>query len=1487
MLRKITYTDKEDILGLTAVDNKNKVTAQDMNDIKNAINDNTDELDKIKVNKSGSDMTGALNFAQNVWNKFGSNVAVGAINTAGTLGIIGLDGTTGVHLIPKNGNNNEGVTWSCDVDGNSTMSGTLNGSFKGPLNGNAATTTKLQTARTINGTSFDGTANIITNAWGTARDITLGLTKKSVNGSTNMSWTLAEMGALPAAGGTMTGSLIVEKPVTFKDTLTVNGVTDLNNVLNVTGATALKSTLDVTGATTLKSTLGVTGATTLGSTLSVTGIATLKNDTNINGALSVDKATTLKNTLNVTGITTLKNNAIINGTLSVDGATSLKNTLGVAGATTLGSTLDVTGVSTFTGNSIFKNNATVNGVLTVGGVTNLNNVLNVTGATALKSTLDVTGATTLGSTLSVTGDTVLKSNATVKGDLTVEGATTFNDELNITGDTTIDGALNITGATILGSTLDVTGIATFKNNTNINGTLSVDKATTLKNTLNVTGATTLGSTLNVTGITTLKNNAIINGALSVDGATSLKNTLGVTGATTLGSTLSVTGIATLKNDTNINGALSVDKATTLKNTLGVTGATTLSNTLTVSGITNLNNALNVTGATALKSTLGVTGATTLNDTLDVTKATTLKDTLGVTGATTLGSTLGVTGATSLKSTLGVTGATTLSNTLTVSGITNLNNALNVTGATALKSTLGVTGVATFNDNSSFKKNINIDGVLNSSLTTGTHLQGNQGKAIINSTATAGSYTMLAKMNSTNGYFTTGTHNGGYLLQYTAKSTVDAGTNAVTKSVTLLDESGNATFPERVTAKEFYGTFIGNSSTVTKLQTARKINDTSFDGTADITTTKWGTARNIYIADSDATNTGTAVSVNGSGNATLKLPATIKATLTGNASTATTLQTSRKINGTNFNGSADITTDKWGTARNINISDATGSNTGADVSVNGGTNATLKLPSTIVATLSGNASSATKATKDGDGNVITSTYRKISDSYTKNEIDNKFSTLETAIDWKESVATFSDIAKKYPTPDDGWTVNVKDTDYTYRYNGKQWVAISANAIPKVTGSVDGLMTTDLYNKLVGIQNNATKITVDTKMSTSSTNPVQNKVVQSALDTKLNTSGGTITGALTVNGGITGSLTGNASTATKLATARTISLTGSVTGSGTFDGSGNLSIATTTNHTHSYLPLSGGTMGSAAYISWPDSGNWSNNNSGVTFPVDRGGFNWSGQSDGIKLYAEETSNDNLELVLKFADDDSNGLSIRNSLGKQTARISASGVFTGSFSGNASTATKLATARTINGTSFDGSANITTANWGTARNIYIADSDATNTGAAVSVNGSGNATLKLPATIKASLTGNASTASALQDYNSTSNTIQIGYSGSSLTSSEVAYLAAYKSGGKQIKDVPVSTVKTLMGIKNSKLNVTCSSSNWSGSAAPYTNTINVTGVTASNIVEVGLNNASATDAQVQACMKASIAKITQENGKIKLYAYGTKPTVNIPMTVVILTT
>lgn len=60
------------------------------------------------------------------------------------------------------------------------------------ITGNAATATKLQTARTINGTSFNGTTNIVTAYWGTARTISLSgavTGSASVNGSQNVTIT--------------------------------------------------------------------------------------------------------------------------------------------------------------------------------------------------------------------------------------------------------------------------------------------------------------------------------------------------------------------------------------------------------------------------------------------------------------------------------------------------------------------------------------------------------------------------------------------------------------------------------------------------------------------------------------------------------------------------------------------------------------------------------------------------------------------------------------------------------------------------------------------------------------------------------------------------------------------------------------------------------------------------------------------------------------------------------------------------------------------------------------------------------------------------------------------------------------------------------------------------------------------------------------------------------------------------------------------------
>lgn len=104
----------------------------------------------------------------------------------------------------------------------------------------AGTADTLTTARTINGTSFNGSANITTTNWGTSRNLTIGGTAKAVDGSAAVSWTLAEIGALPTAGGTITtnnstGSL------TISDT----GSSGSNLKLTGNGATTPSKTVRV------------------------------------------------------------------------------------------------------------------------------------------------------------------------------------------------------------------------------------------------------------------------------------------------------------------------------------------------------------------------------------------------------------------------------------------------------------------------------------------------------------------------------------------------------------------------------------------------------------------------------------------------------------------------------------------------------------------------------------------------------------------------------------------------------------------------------------------------------------------------------------------------------------------------------------------------------------------------------------------------------------------------------------------------------------------------------------------------------------------------------------------------------------------------------------------------------------------------------------------------------------------------------------------
>lgn len=110
--------------------------------------------------------------------------------------------------------------------------------------------------------------------------------------------------------------------------------------------------------------------------------------------------------------------------------------------------------------------------------------------------------------------------------------------------------------------------------------------------------------------------------------------------------------------------------------------------------------------------------------------------------------------------------------------------------------------------------LNMRETIHHDLVTDQYLEGNRGRALINSTAAPGAYVSLLKSNSTNGYFTLNNHNNELVLGYTKQSTVDDEVNELTQKVCLLNESGNSMFPNLITAKGFGGSGVVNNLTTT-------------------------------------------------------------------------------------------------------------------------------------------------------------------------------------------------------------------------------------------------------------------------------------------------------------------------------------------------------------------------------------------------------------------------------------------------------------------------------------------------------------------------------------------------------------------------------------------------------------------------------------------------------------------------------------------------
>ena len=696
--------------------------------------------------------------------------------------------------------------------------------------------------------------------------------------------------------------------------------------------------------------------------------------------------------------------------------------------------------------------------------------------------------------------------------------------------------------------------------------------------------------------------------------------------------------------------------------------------------------------------------------------------------------------------------TTLDNTTANIGTANVTT-LNVSGNSALKGTLSVTGASTFAGTVTITKATDASGTANNSpalivggTATTEHLEidSNEIQAKTNGTSVA-----LLYLNADGGNVVIGT--GGLTMNgnITSKSMIpdkdisyDLGTSGKayaniwgsnlkinsggynygvfympTLGTTSVNGEGRLVLGNNIATGNagnsfgrllLYGTNTGytlitpgNNTTSNASLTLPSKGGTIArveDNVASATILK--TSRNFYVADNSATNTGPASSFNGSDNCTIKLPDTIKATsfvgaLTGNASTATTLQTARNINGTSFNGSANITTALWGTARDFTIGLT-------KKSVNGSQAMTWTLNEIGAVEVAGDIMTGNLQV----GNTIANGYRLITTTGDSNVYISATGGWARGTHYYHGDGTYLGGI--------GMLGNAKTA--TLVYIGGDHSAPWASVTPA------GLFTTTTVKATTG------NITTVNATTINATNATMSGTTKTAT---LNVTGTGTIGTLSVtnNATVTKNLTVGGTMKSTAIDAKYIELTHSTP---YIDFHFN---NTTTDYTSRIIESASGTLSINGVTITTDkvvtattfSGALSGNASTATTLQTARNINVSDYS-GTNAGAAVSFNGSKAITLKLPD---------------TIKATS---FVGALTGNASTATTLQTARNINGTSFNGSANITTALWGTARNIYIADATSTNTGTAVSVNGSKNVTLLLPATIKASLSGNASTASKL---------------------------------------------------------------------------------------------------------------------------------------------
>ena len=124
------------------------------------------------------------------------------------------------------------------------------------------------------------------------------------------------------------------------------------------------------------------------------------------------------------------------------------------------------------------------------------------------------------------------------------------------------------------------------------------------------------------------------------------------------------------------------------------------------------------------------------------------------------------------------------------------------------------------------------------------------------------------------------------------------------------------------------------------------------------------------------------------------------------------------------------------------------------------------------------------------------------------------------------------------------------------------------------------------------------------------------------------------------------------------------------------------------------------------------------------------------------------------------------------------------------------------------------------------------------------------------------------------------------SGITSTELTVSSAGKLADaraiKALNDKIATNASNITKLNSNLVNLTLSASKWSGTSVPYSYVITNANITSSNILDLIIN--TNTQALVDALGSYRISGYKQETGKVTIYAWGEKPSVNLNASLVV---